>query len=87
MFRLAAFALVLLIGLFSPAFTQTDIEKAIAMANDEVAQLYRKGKYAEGLELAQQTLERAEKELGLEHPATLTGMNNLAALYSRQGRY
>ena len=63
MFRLVAFALVLLSGLLGPAFARTDIEKAIATANDEVARLYREGKYAEGLELARQTLERAKKEL------------------------
>ena len=61
--------------------------QAIGAANTKVAQLYGEGKYADALELARQTLERAEKELGGEHPGTLTSVNNLAFLYKAQGRY
>jgi len=61
--------------------------KAFRAANAEVVRLDRQGKYTEGLKLALETLERAEKELGPEHHVTLASVNNLACLYESQGRY
>ena len=61
--------------------------KAVGGANAKVAQLCGEGRCADALELARQTLEHAEKELGKDHPATLASLNNLAFIYKGQGRY
>jgi tetratricopeptide (TPR) repeat protein len=45
------------------------------------------GKYAEAEQMYRQTLELGEKVLGLEHPDTLTSMNNLAVVLRSQGKY
>ena len=66
------FIVVLLIAVCDPSCAQTqNAAREIGAANAEVAKLYHAGKYAEGLQLALKTLERAEKELGPEHPETL----------------
>ena len=57
------------------------------MANAEVAKLCRDGRCNDAVELARQTLERADKELGGDHPATLSSVNNLAFIYKGQSRY
>jgi hypothetical protein len=88
MFRLASCAASLMLILVCPAHSQAeDIARAIGEANVEVVRFIKAGRYAEGLELALKTLERAEKELGQEHPDTLGTVNNLAGLYESQGRY
>ncbi len=61
--------------------------EAISAANAKVAKLCAEGRYADALEFAHQTLERADKELGGDHPVTLSSVNNLAFLYKAQGRY
>jgi len=61
--------------------------KAIGIANAKVARLCGEGRCADALELARQTLEHAEKELGKDHPATIASLNNLALIYKAQGRY
>ncbi len=82
------FAFLLLIAVSDPSSAQTaDAVREIGAANAEVVRLDSKGKYAEGLQLALKTLERAERELGPEHPETLTSVNNLASLYESLGRY
>lgn len=59
---------------------------AIDQANAEAVRLKREGEYTQGAELAQKTLERAEKELGSDHPSTIKSLENLAALYARLHR-
>ncbi|MHC9538940.1 MAG: tetratricopeptide repeat protein [Vulcanimicrobiota bacterium] len=55
--------------------------------NMKVQQLYNEGKYEEGIKIARQALEVAEKTFGNEHPNTATSLNNLAILYNDQGSY
>ena len=55
--------------------------------NQQVLDLYRQGKYAEALPIAQQALAICEKVFGAEHPIVATGINNLARLYDAQDRY
>jgi len=55
--------------------------------NRQVIQLYRQGKYAEAIPLAERVLQISETELGPSHPDTATNLNNLAGLYQAQGRY
>jgi tetratricopeptide (TPR) repeat protein len=45
------------------------------------------GKYKEAETMHRRTLELREKVLGLEHPSTLTSMNNLASVLDSQGKY
>jgi tetratricopeptide (TPR) repeat protein len=71
----------------SSVYHSLEAAKAVGVANAKVAQLCGEGRCAEALELARQTLERAEKELGNNHPATLASLNNLAFFYKAQGRY
>ena len=89
MFRMGAFfALAFFLTAFGCAFAQsTETAQSIGAANAAIARLYNEGKQADALTLALQTVERAEKDLGREHPDTLTSVNNLAVLYSDQGRY
>jgi CHAT domain-containing protein/tetratricopeptide (TPR) repeat protein len=55
--------------------------------NAQVNQLYQKGKYAEAIPLAQESVRVAEATFGPEHPNVATWLNNLALLYKLQGRY
>jgi tetratricopeptide (TPR) repeat protein len=48
--------------------------------------LYSEGRYAEGELVARGALERAERELGPEHPDLAPLLNYLAGLYQVQGR-
>ena len=55
--------------------------------NAQIVKLYRAGKYAEAIEIAKRSLAFSEKQLGPDHPAVGTALNNLALLYRAQGRY
>ena len=63
-----------------------DTKEADAL-NAQVFQLYRAGKYAEAIPLAQRALAIDEKALGPDHPDVGRDLNNLARLYDSQGRY
>src|ERR1700683_3702022 len=52
-----------------------------------VIELYRAGRYAEAIPLAQQALAICEKALGPDHPLVAASLNALAGLYDKQGRY
>ena len=45
------------------------------------------GKYCEAERLSRRALERSEKELGVQHPDTLTSVNFLAVVLQDQGKY
>jgi CHAT domain-containing protein len=55
--------------------------------NQQVVQLYKKGKYAEAIPLAERSLALSEKVLGKEHPSVAQSLHNLAALYLQQVSY
>ncbi len=69
--------------------------QAIALETNEWAQLlgqtghylYNQGRYAEAEPLYQRALAISEQQLGPDHPAVATRLNNLAELYRDQGRY
>jgi tetratricopeptide (TPR) repeat protein len=67
--------------------TAPSAKQVVDILNHLVADMYRAGVYAQGLELAKQTQAYAEAQLGIEHPNTLSSLNNLAFLYQAQGRY
>ncbi|KAF2788886.1 hypothetical protein K505DRAFT_254466, partial [Melanomma pulvis-pyrius CBS 109.77] len=45
------------------------------------------GKYSEAESMHRQTLATSKKVLGVNHPSTLTTMNNLALVLDSQGKY
>ena len=50
-------------------------------------ELYRTCKYDGAVVVAKKALEVAEKNVGPNHPAVATSLNNLAELYRAQGQY
>jgi tetratricopeptide (TPR) repeat protein len=55
--------------------------------NDEVVSLHRQGRYDRAVKVARKALEVAEANVGPDHPAVATSLNNLAGLYKAQGQY
>jgi tetratricopeptide (TPR) repeat protein len=55
--------------------------------NSQVVKLFNQGQYAKAAALAERTLSLARRGLGIEHPATLLSISNLAFGYQAQGRY
>ena len=55
--------------------------------NQEVMELSRAGSYGHAVVVAQKALEVAEQNVGPDHPATATSLDNLANLYKAQNRY
>src|SRR5687767_2310669 len=58
-----------------------------ARLNEQVQALYRQGKAAEAVPLAERALVLRRKALGEEHPDTATSLNNLAFLYKAMSQY
>jgi CHAT domain-containing protein len=83
-FLIAPAILVLLFWSASQPLAQSSATDEL---NKRVIELYRAGKFAEAIPLAQQALAIDEKALGPDHPDVATGLNNLAELYRNQGRY
>jgi CHAT domain-containing protein/tetratricopeptide (TPR) repeat protein len=85
-----SFALLLqvtvLIAPMSAPLRAQDAKDAQAL-NAQVVQLYRTGKYADAIPLAQRALAINEKAFGTDDPNVATSLNNLAALYRAQGSY
>src|SRR5262245_59220430 len=61
--------------------------ESVEALNAEAIRLYRGGRYAEAILLAQRALVLLEKALGPDHPDVGTLLNNLAEFYQSQGRY
>jgi tetratricopeptide (TPR) repeat protein len=70
--------------IIAPAFPQ---QSELAALNARVIALYRAGKFAEAVPLAQQALAINERALGPNHPDVAASLSTLAWLYDRQGRY
>jgi CHAT domain-containing protein/Tfp pilus assembly protein PilF len=62
------------------------LDEAAAL-NQQVVQLYNRGRYSEAMPLAQRALAIQEKALGPNHPSVANLLSNLAFLYINQGRY
>ncbi len=79
-------AFLLLFQATLPVFAQgAGIEWDIL--SQEVAELYRTGKFERAVVVARKALEVAEKNVGPNHPDVATSVNNLAVLYKTQGQY
>src|SRR3990170_937902 len=55
--------------------------------NQQLAELYRNGRYEEGIPVAQQALRVAESTFGPTHFSVATSLNNLAEMYRLLGRF
>ena len=76
-----------LIGAHSVAVAQQgSIQEAEAL-NQQVVDLYARGRYEEAIPRAERALVIREKALGPEHPQTAASLNNLALLYQDAGAY
>jgi tetratricopeptide (TPR) repeat protein len=89
---LVKFVFVIFFSCFVPRIslhadaTQEDQAK-ISSLNQRGIQLWRAGKFADAVLIAQQALQLSEKTLGPDHLATATLLNNLAELYRSMGDY
>jgi CHAT domain-containing protein/Flp pilus assembly protein TadD len=83
-FLIAAAIFALMLWPASQALTQSrdpvDLTK-------KFFELYRTGKIAEALPLAEEVLTISEKAFGPDHPDVAAALSNLAFLYDNQGRY
>ncbi|HWA97854.1 MAG TPA: CHAT domain-containing tetratricopeptide repeat protein [Pirellulales bacterium] len=77
-------------ALSAPSPASDDEAKAIAEVAElsrQIGNLYRDGKYAEAIPLAQRVVDLQRKFLGPSNPYYATALNNLANLYKNAGRY
>jgi CHAT domain-containing protein/Flp pilus assembly protein TadD len=68
----------------------SSIDVALAEAgqlNQQVLQMLQKGKYQEGISVAERALKIRKHYLVAHHPEIADSLHNLAALYERQGQY
>src|ERR1700683_4360274 len=77
---------VFALGLCPASLAHAQSNKADEL-NQRVDELYRAGRFAEAIPLAQQLLAIKEKDLGPDHPEVATALTNLADLYGQEGRY
>ena len=83
-FLIATAVLVLTFSAAPPSLAQSSAADEL---NQSVIELYRAGRYAEAVPLAQQVLAIRENALGPDHPYVAKALNNLAGLYDNQGKY
>ena len=55
--------------------------------NDKATTLYQQGKFSKAIRAGKEALKIAENTFGSFHANVATAMNNLALLYSEQGKY
>jgi CHAT domain-containing protein/Flp pilus assembly protein TadD len=56
-------------------------------SNAKIGELYRRGKFAEAIPLAQEAVQVRQRWLGVASPYYAAGLNSLASLYEAQGDY
>jgi len=77
--------IVILVTSFS--FVSTAQEELYNKLNSRLATLYKQGKTAEAINVAEEAVQVAIKTFGEEHPYVSASLNNLALLYINEGRY
>ncbi len=80
-------ATALFVLIFWPASQARAQASTVDELNKRVTELFRVGKFAEAIPLAQQVLAITEKALGPDDPNVATTLNNLALLCNNQRRY
>ena len=83
--RWALLLVAIWMGVFSAA--RADDAAEIAALNKQVSELYRAGKYAEAIPIAEKALKSNETTRGPDDPSTAKSLNNLAVLYIEMGDY
>jgi CHAT domain-containing protein/tetratricopeptide (TPR) repeat protein len=83
-FLMATAVLALTVWFAPPSSAQSS---AADKLTGRIIELYRAGRYAEAVPLAQEALAIREKALGPDHLDVALSLNNLAGLYDNQGRY
>jgi CHAT domain-containing protein/tetratricopeptide (TPR) repeat protein len=78
---------IMTLCLFSATAVVADTMDDAKTLNAKVVELYQKGRYAEAIPYAQQSLAIREKALGPDHPAVAQSLSNLAFFYSNLGDY
>jgi tetratricopeptide (TPR) repeat protein len=61
--------------------------EVIHLLNEAGSYLYARARYEEATLLLEQALQISQEQLGIDHPGTAMGLNNLANLYRVQGKY
>ena len=70
----------------SPAAVHAQGDNELENCNAQVLDLYRSGKYAEAIAIAERALALTEKLRGLDHPSVAVSLNNLAQLLKATNR-
>lgn len=85
--RRASAAVWLSLAVAAAAYAETAAPQGWQALSAQVADLYNQRRYAEAIPLAEQALADAEQQLGEDHPAVASCLNNLASLYVSQQAY
>jgi tetratricopeptide (TPR) repeat protein len=80
------FSVAFLMGIVSST-TGAQTPDNLTTLNQQFAQLYAAGKYAEAMDVAKDALTMAERVFGADHPNVVIHINNLALLYRVQRNY
>ena len=78
-------ALTILAATVGAAYAQSD--ETVDALNAKVEELYKIGKHADAVSIAQRAITLAEQQSGADHPSVAQSLEKLAILYFRQGRY
>ena len=70
-----------------PATEQDKTELEVKRLNQECETLFTAGKIDQAQSTIQQAVDKAERDLGPDHPALAESLNNLASLYKVRGDY
>ena len=85
--RAGATTVFLALAVLVAAPSQIQSAEDLDALNQQFVQLYREGKYAEAIPVAQRSLILAKRHFGPGHPDVGVALNNLALLYFARGRY
>jgi tetratricopeptide (TPR) repeat protein len=71
----------------APPAAQTTTTEEVNRLNQQSVKLYQQGNYPEAASFAERALRLAEENLGKDHPAVASSLNNLSELYRVQKEY
>ncbi len=78
---------ILALLFFSGCLDTGQMARESSKRTQQIAQLYRQGRYQEAIPLAERSLAIREKALGSHHPEVAESLNNLAILHYALGDY
>jgi CHAT domain-containing protein/tetratricopeptide (TPR) repeat protein len=83
--KAASLAAILLVG--SASILEAQPRDEVGELNKKIIELYKAGRYADAILIAQQVVAIREKTLGPDHPDVAGALSDLATLHYMQGRY